>query len=49
MISIRIDLSTLRAGHDPILAVTSWISSIMQEEAIDGMVVHNITVEQADA
>lgn len=49
MIAIRIEMSAPREGNDPILSVASWISSILMQEPLEGMTVHNIVVETGDA
>jgi hypothetical protein len=49
MIEVTFRMSAATTGNDPVLAVTSWLGTLLLECAIANMTVHELRIEEVDA
>lgn len=49
MIRVSFDVSIPDTNKYPVLQICSMLAVALEQEAVDGMVIHNLTVEEADA
>ena len=49
MIEVRMTLSANTGGHDAVTSIAGWFAMALQENPIDGMIVHALDVEVVDA